>query len=239
MSLTPTLDLIRNLSTESIAPSAPYIRDPELLASIAKEREAKTNALTEHLLANDSSYQGLLKSYLNQQAELLMARAENAKLAEAQNAERAYKEALAHSATEKINRKDPVGYAETINQLANNLSEEEAAYTNVARSLLEEPKFAEYPLPENILSFSLAPDPLTQLNNLSPETNNIIEEKIISNLADQVIRGKLGNGNERRKALGDYYSAVQAEVNKRMSQQPRSTPRRRKVKGSTNLYTEI
>lgn len=41
-------------------------------------------------------------------------------------------------------------------------------------------------------------------------------EDRVSRLADDVIKGKYGNGAERRKKLGSDYEAVQAEVNRRL-----------------------
>ena len=52
-------------------------------------------------------------------------------------------------------------------------------------------------------------DPLAQFTN--------------EQLADQVIAGKFGNGDARKKALGSRYSAVQAIVNKKMAAK-QSTP---------------
>ncbi|MGO3844479.1 N-acetylmuramoyl-L-alanine amidase [Agrococcus casei] len=41
--------------------------------------------------------------------------------------------------------------------------------------------------------------------------------KTISQLADEVMAGKHGNGDARKKSLGSNYNAVQAEVNRRLS----------------------
>lgn len=41
--------------------------------------------------------------------------------------------------------------------------------------------------------------------------------KSISQLADEVMAGKHGNGDARKKSLGSNYNAVQAEVNRRLS----------------------
>jgi len=43
-------------------------------------------------------------------------------------------------------------------------------------------------------------------------------EKSIDELAKEVIEGKYGNGEERKKALGDKYGAVQAKVNELLKQ---------------------
>lgn len=42
------------------------------------------------------------------------------------------------------------------------------------------------------------------------------ERKRINKLADEVLRGKYGNGSERKRRLGSDYEAVQAEVNRRL-----------------------
>ena len=39
--------------------------------------------------------------------------------------------------------------------------------------------------------------------------------KTVSQLADEVLAGKHGNGTARKKSLGSHYAAVQAEVNRR------------------------
>lgn len=50
-------------------------------------------------------------------------------------------------------------------------------------------------------------------------------EKSISQLADEVIAGKHGNGVERQKSLGARYNEVQAEVNRRVGlSKPESKP---------------
>ena len=43
------------------------------------------------------------------------------------------------------------------------------------------------------------------------------EKAKISKMADDVLKGKYGNGEKRKKALGKYYEAVQKEVNRRLS----------------------
>lgn len=52
-------------------------------------------------------------------------------------------------------------------------------------------------------------------------------EKSVSQLADEVMAGKHGNGAQRQKSLGARYNAVQAEVNKRVGL---STPETKPVK---------
>ena len=111
----------------------------------------------------------------------------------------AYKEALAHSATDNINRKDtgiPVGYAETINQLANNLADEETASIEdiLAADKAKQLDFAEYAYQNSLLG-----------------NNNI---QYLNNLVRDTLRGKYGNGVDRRKALGKHYDAVQKEINR-------------------------
>lgn len=145
----------------------------------------------------------------------------------AQDAElQAYKAAIAHSTTEDINRKDtgiPVGYAETINQLANNLADEEAAYTNAARSLLEEPEEdAIRNSTRDLLATSiediLAADRAKQLDFAEYAYQNSLlgnnDIQYLNNLVRDTLRGKYGNGVDRRKALGKHYDAVQKEINR-------------------------
>lgn len=48
--------------------------------------------------------------------------------------------------------------------------------------------------------------------------------KDISALADAVLRGEYGNGAERKRRLGSMYSAVQAEVNRRLAGKPAPKP---------------
>lgn len=48
--------------------------------------------------------------------------------------------------------------------------------------------------------------------------------KTIEQLADEVIAGKHGTGDARKKALGSNYSAVQALVNKKLGAKPASKP---------------
>lgn len=64
--------------------------------------------------------------------------------------------------------------------------------------------YAEYENP-NIPTTPLVSNPLSNLNGLSA-----------TDLATAVIRGKYGNGDARRKALGDRYAEVQALVNQRI-----------------------
>jgi hypothetical protein len=40
--------------------------------------------------------------------------------------------------------------------------------------------------------------------------------KSVKQLADETIAGKYGNGDERKRRLGTYYNAVQAEINRRL-----------------------
>lgn len=50
----------------------------------------------------------------------------------------------------------------------------------------------------------------------APSPSSPIDELTDEQLADKVIRGDFGNGEDRKKALGDRYAAVQAIVNKRL-----------------------
>ena len=43
-----------------------------------------------------------------------------------------------------------------------------------------------------------------------------IEEKTIEEIANLVIKGEFGNGDERKKNLGDLYPIVQNEVNEKL-----------------------
>lgn len=47
----------------------------------------------------------------------------------------------------------------------------------------------------------------------------------IESLADAVIRGEYGNGQERKRRLGSKYSAVQARVNEKLAGKPAPTPK--------------
>ena len=51
-------------------------------------------------------------------------------------------------------------------------------------------------------------DEANKINNPEP-----IKEKSTEELAREVIEGKYGNGEDRKKALGDRYAEVQARVN--------------------------
>ena len=48
------------------------------------------------------------------------------------------------------------------------------------------------------------------------EKSAAAERKRINKLADEVLKGKYGNGSERKKRLGKDYEAVQEEVNRRL-----------------------
>lgn len=56
-------------------------------------------------------------------------------------------------------------------------------------------------------------DLISQIGDISPTNPN---DEILK-LANEVISGKYGNGETRKKALGDKYSAVQAKVNELMA----------------------
>lgn len=51
----------------------------------------------------------------------------------------------------------------------------------------------------------------------TPEPTNPLDKYTDEQLADRVIAGKYGNGEERKKALGSRYEAVQAIVDKRLA----------------------
>lgn len=51
----------------------------------------------------------------------------------------------------------------------------------------------------------------------APSTPPSTVGKSVSQLADEVLAGKYGNGNERKNELGDKFVEVQAEVNRRLS----------------------
>lgn len=50
----------------------------------------------------------------------------------------------------------------------------------------------------------------------APKPSNDLSQYTDEQLADMVIKGQFGNGDERKQRLGDRYSAVQAIVNKRL-----------------------
>lgn len=56
------------------------------------------------------------------------------------------------------------------------------------------------------------------LNNNKPQETSTNGNKTIEELAREVIDGKYGDGEERKKALGDKYSEVQKKVNEILSQ---------------------
>lgn len=60
--------------------------------------------------------------------------------------------------------------------------------------------------------------------------------KTISQLADEVIAGQHGSGDARRRSLGSQYSAVQAEVNRRLLGRAAPAPKRKTV---SELATEV
>lgn len=61
--------------------------------------------------------------------------------------------------------------------------------------------------------------------------------KSIAQLADEVLRGVYGNGEQRRAALGSQYDAVQAEVNRRIY--GTSTPSQPAAKSVAQLADEV
>jgi len=60
-------------------------------------------------------------------------------------------------------------------------------------------------------------NPVIGIINNTPTTNNDIANKSVDELAKEVIAGKYGNGEDRKKALGSRYSEVQARVNEMLS----------------------
>lgn len=60
-------------------------------------------------------------------------------------------------------------------------------------------------------------NPVIGIINNTPTTNNDIANKSVDELAKEVIAGKYGNGEDRKKALGNRYSEVQARVNEMLS----------------------
>jgi hypothetical protein len=57
------------------------------------------------------------------------------------------------------------------------------------------------------------PTEVESANNSSAKTaTEVVTNKNIEEIAKEVIRGKYGNGKERKEALGSDYNAVQAEV---------------------------
>ena len=54
---------------------------------------------------------------------------------------------------------------------------------------------------------------LTQYDNVEDVENSVDNSKNIEELAQEVIAGKYGNGEERKQKLGNLYNEVQAKVN--------------------------
>lgn len=54
---------------------------------------------------------------------------------------------------------------------------------------------------------------LTQYDNVEDVENSVDNSKSIEELAKEVIAGKYGNGEERKKKLGNLYNKVQAKIN--------------------------
>lgn len=66
--------------------------------------------------------------------------------------------------------------------------------------------------------------------------------KSVKKLADEVMAGKHGNGDARRKSLGSNYAAVQAEINRRLGAKGRSSrgkARRVRRKSNAQIAREI
>lgn len=54
---------------------------------------------------------------------------------------------------------------------------------------------------------------LTEYDNVEDVENSVDNSKSIEELAKEVIAGKYGNGEERKKKLGNLYNKVQAKIN--------------------------
>ena len=67
--------------------------------------------------------------------------------------------------------------------------------------------------------------------------NNDIYKKSISQLAEEVLKGMYGNGEDRKRNLGDRYAEVQAEVDRILKNQ--SKPVKPKEKTIDELATEV
>jgi hypothetical protein len=54
--------------------------------------------------------------------------------------------------------------------------------------------------------------------------SGLINQDLLSRLADAVLEGKWGNGERRKQLLGTHYEAVQAEVNRRVASRHQGQP---------------
>lgn len=63
-------------------------------------------------------------------------------------------------------------------------------------------------------------DPTEYLNSDLPNSQSV-PTKSVEELAQEVIAGKYGNGEDRKKALGDRYAEVQARVNEILAPAPK------------------
>lgn len=84
-----------------------------------------------------------------------------------------------------------------------------------------------------------SPKPSTKPSTKAPSKKG---GKPIKKLADEVMAGKHGNGDARKKSLGSKYAAVQAEVNRRLGAKGRSSrgkARRVRRKSNAQIAREI
>lgn len=65
-------------------------------------------------------------------------------------------------------------------------------------------------------------DPTEYLNSDLPNSQSV-PTKSVEELAQEVIAGKYGNGEDRKQALGDRYAEVQARVNEILAPTPKPT----------------
>ena len=95
------------------------------------------------------------------------------------------------------------------------------AFRNLVKKYLDELNGAKKP------SASKAPTPVNKpVSKPKPKT------KSISQLADEVLAGKHGNGDARKKSLGSNYAKVQAEINRRFG--VKSAPKKKSVNTIVN-----
>lgn len=69
-------------------------------------------------------------------------------------------------------------------------------------------------------------------------SNGGYSERDIENLSNEVIRGKLGNGKERKELLGEYYQMVQDRVNQKLKGASKSSAKKETNKKSTETKAE-
>lgn len=83
--------------------------------------------------------------------------------------------------------------------------------------MVKEPKNKPEQEPETVEEVvkEVAQEPAVETEVSQPAQENT-EDKTISQLADEVMKGKYGSGRERMLLLGDKYAAVQIEVTRRI-----------------------